>query len=280
MWLFFALGSVLATTTLAILFRVLSVKASDSRAFAFAFNTTVLCYALILCLVFGVGSINFSRELLFLLMLSGLGYGVFQRYQFVVRKHLPASEVQIVYAPTGIAGYILAIFWLGESADLVRIAGYGLVLLAAFLVIKRPKKFVFNHFVLLAFLTGAALSIAATIDRKIAPEFSSVLLYVAILWFFQALFCFVPKLSFASIKTEFLKQYKLIIPLAAINLIALFCLISALRLAPATQVMPVANSNLVFISLAAIIFLKERERIPVKIAAALIATLGLFLVSR
>lgn len=73
---------------------------------------------------------------------------------------------------------------------------------------------------------------------------------------------------------------KLLVLLAVINLVALFCLISALRLAPATQVMPIANSNIVFIAIAGIMFLKERDRVPIKILAALIACFGLFLVSR
>ncbi len=280
MWLVFAFGSVAATTLLGVLFRVMAVRARDSRAFAFAFNSTVFVFSMILLLLFGFGSANIDRGVILLLICSGIGYGLFQRYQFAIRKHVVASETPFLYAPTGIAGYLLALFWLGEPFKIERIFGYGLVLIAVFMILNKPKKFQFNKYVVLALLTGAGLSIAATIDRKVSQNFSSTLTYVTILWFFQALACYLPYVSFKKVQAEYSAQ-KLRIPiLAAINLLALFCIISALKLAPATQVMPIANSNIIFITLAGTVFLNERERTPIKIIASLIAFAGLYLISR
>jgi drug/metabolite transporter (DMT)-like permease len=281
MWLAYALIAVLSSTILATIFRVVSVKAKDTRTFSFIFNVSVLMIALALIALTGIGNIDLDPYLLTLLLLSSIGYGIFQRYQFLARKHLESSVTQTIMTPASIIGYILAIVWLNESPTPLKIMGYVLILISTLIVVLKPgKKLGLNKYALLAFLISGALNISIVIDRKVTPHFDQALTYVAIIMLAQVFFTFLPSIPYGAIKREFLLQKKSLLVLAVLNFIALFCTISALQLAPATSVAPIISSNVVFIAIAGIIFLKERDYIGVKLVAAAVACAGLFLVSR
>lgn len=203
MWFAFAVGFIIATTTLGVCFRISALKTKDPRSLSFVYNFTVFLFSIILLIFAGFGTVHLSQYLVLLLVCSGLGYGIFQRFQFVPRKHIEASQIALVIAPTGLVGYFLAIIWLHEPLKAVRLVGYGLVILGALLVIKKPqKKFELNKYVLLALAIGACLSVAAVLDRRVAPHFSSVAFYVAILWFAQASVSYLPHVKLNDIKSK------------------------------------------------------------------------------
>jgi drug/metabolite transporter (DMT)-like permease len=282
MWIVFALSLVACTSTLGILFRVAAVRSDDPRTFSFLMNMTALGIAALAVAITGVGQISLRENGLWLILISGFGYGMFQRYQFLVRKHIEASRIGLIFAPTSFAGYILAILWLNESVSLQKLLGYVLIFFATVLILyrKRAERFEVNRYVIIALLIGGGLSIAATIDRAVTPGFESALTYTLVIWAAQTLACFLPSIRFKQALRE-VHANKFLIPLlAVINVGATYFLVAALQRAPATQVMPIANSNVIVIALLGIIFLKERSRLWVKISAALIATLGLLLISQ
>jgi drug/metabolite transporter (DMT)-like permease len=281
MWLAYALGTVLLTSILGIMFQVVARKATNPRAFSFVYNFTILLLSLLLVLIVGVGRVSLTPWLVGLMVLSGLGYGLFQRYQFVVRRHISAPEIQILITPTGIIGYLLAIAWLNETVTPSRVVGYLLVIAATLLVLKKHGlNFRFNKYVLLALGIGAALSLAGTLDRRIAPHFANALTYSLILWLAQSIVTFVPYVKLKDIRQEVALQSWRIPLLAVINLAVQFLQISAIKLAPATQVGPVTSTNVVLVAILSVIFLKDRDRLWIKFAAACLATVGLVLVSR
>ncbi len=260
--------------------RVFALKAADERSFAFTYNAIGLTHIAILLIFTGLGTINLSPYLLVLLITSGLGYGMFQRYQFSVRKHIEASELATIFTPTNIAGYLLAVVWLNEKVTVWQILGFVLLIVAAFMVIARHHKVIFTKYTLLALAIGLGLAITSPLDRRVATHFSQILTYVAVIWLAQTIVTFVPYVRFNTIKKELnIHGWKLPV-LVTINLLATYTLIAAIRLAPATRVQPVTASNVVLIALFGIILLKERDRVWLKIAAALLATIGLILISR
>lgn len=281
MWLLYAVSAVVCTTTLALLFRTISQRSHSSRAFAFVFNTTALIISVFLVSINGIGVIVLNEYLYVLLIISGIGYGIFQRYQFSVRKNIEASVLQTIATPASIAGYVLAVIWLGESVTIQKIIGYSCILLAGLVVI-RPKKtnFIVNKYFIVTILITMSLSIAGTIDRRVAPQFSSALTYTLVIWLFQSFAVAVPRLSIKAIREEASLHSWRIPVLAAINILALYFTISALKIAPVSQVSPVLACNVVFIALFGIIFLKERDYVLHKLVAALITFVGLFFISR
>ena len=281
MWVVYALGAVMSTTVLALFFRTVAIRSENTRVFSFLFNVTALFMSIVLMLVTGVGTIHIDTYLLILLFVSGLSYGIFQRYQFTLRKTVEVSVFQTIATPASVVGYILAIAWLGESISLLKCIGYGCIL-AGLLIVINPKKsdFVFNKSVVAIFLITSALSIAGTIDRRVSPQFSSALTYVTILWLFQVVAVGLPFIPLKIMRSE-LKLHRWRVPLlAATNALALLLTITALRLAPVSRVLPILSSNVIFIALLGIFALKERERIPKKVLAATITFVGLFFVSR
>ena len=259
MWVVYALGAVMSTTVLALFFRTVAIRSENTRVFSFLFNVTALFISMILMLITGVGTIQIDTYLLILLFVSGLSYGVFQRYQFTLRKVVEASVFQTIATPASAVGYILAIAWLGESISLQKCIGYGCILFGLLIVIN-PKKsdFVFNKSVVAIFLITSALSIAGTIDRRVSPQFSSALTYATILWLFQVIAVGLPFIPLHVIRSE-LKLPTWRIPLlAATNALALLLTVAALRLAPVSRVLPILSSNVIFIALLGIFALKER----------------------
>jgi drug/metabolite transporter (DMT)-like permease len=281
MWLVYALGAVLLTSILGILFQIVAVKAKDARTFSFLFNFTILLMTLLLVLVIGVGKVDLSPWVTLLMVFSGIGYGLFQRYQFTVRQHIPTPEIQILLTPTGLAGYLLAVVWLNEAVTLPRVIGYMLVVLATLLVLKKPGlHFKFDKYVVMALGIGAVLSISGTLDRRVASHFSHALTYSLVLWLAQALVCFLPYVKIAQVRQELKLQGWRIPLLAVVNLAVLYLQISAIKLAPATQVGPVTSTNVVLVAVLSVVFLKDRKRLWTKFGAALLATVGLVLISR
>lgn len=280
MWLFYALATVALTTVLATLFRVSSVRTNDPRAFSFLLNTVVLTLTLIGVIIFGVGTIRLNPYLVALLILSCIGYGIFQRFQFSVRKNLESSVTQTLMTPGSVVAYMLAIYWLREPLTFTRTLGCALIVIATIMVVKqRRTKLQIDKWSLLAIAISVALNIAVVINRKVAPGFELALTYVLLLCFAQTLFTYLPKVSLSSVKKELRLQAWLIPILAVINVVSLYFSIAALKLAPASQVIPVLSSNVVFIALAGIVFLKEHSRVGIKIASAGLAMIGLILVS-
>ncbi len=280
MWLVYALLTVVCTTTLGICFRTIALKTTNPRAFAFVYNFTMFVLACLLALVVGLGTIQLNWYLGGLLIVSGIAYGLFQRYHFGIRKHIEASVMPIIVMPSGIVGFALAVIWLGEAVTINKLLGYGLIIVATFLVVRPKKGIPINWHSVAAFAIGASLSIAATIDRKVSVNFSSAITYTAVLLFFHALITYIPYVPVGAIKNE-VKSHGWRIPLlAAINVASLVFLISALKLAGATLVMPVAASNVVATTVVGIVLLKEHSRIHIKIFAAMLTFIGLVLVSR
>ncbi len=281
MWIIFASLTVLSTTVLGIAFRRIALKTSHPREYAFIYNAVMFLLALPLAFILGVGLFSITTELLVLLILSGVLYGIFQRYQFTVRKHIEASVIQTIVTPAGLVGYLLAVVWLGEAVTLPRTLGYGLVLVAAYLVTRPSEHSIhLNKYALFAFVIASCLSVAGVIDRAVSPNFESAFTYLTILLFFHAFICFLPAVKIATVEKEFALHTWRLPLLASINIFALWCLVSALQRAPATQVLPVVASNVVLLSVVGIWFLKERTDIFRKLLSSFIVLVGLILVAQ
>lgn len=280
-WVTYAFGFVLFTTILALLMRSIARRTRHERAFAFLFNMATLLATIVAMTFVGFGSIRIDPVISALVIAAGIMHGLFHRYQFVARKHIEASAIEVIMAPSAIIGYTLAIFWLGENVTALKLVGFALVLSAGILTsYTHHSNLKISRYALLAFLIGAAASIGGTIDRAVAVNFSSALTYAAMLWTVQAIVCFLPGFKWEAIRQEIEVYHWYILLMAGLNAIVLYCAVVALQLAPVTQVSPVLSSNVVFISLAAILVLGERQHARRKVSAALLACLGLFLVTR
>lgn len=237
--------------------------------------------ALITVIAFGVGNINFDFYTLVLVILSGSGYGVFQRYQFTIRKHIEASIIQLIVTPTAIVGYTLALIWLGEAITPSQYIGFILVIVAGLMVtVRKEKKLALNRYVIGALLIGSALSIGVTISKVAVNSFESALSYVLVIFIVQTIWCFFPFVEPKKVVEE-LKKHTWKIPfLAIINFALLAVQIMAIKIVPATKLIPIMASNVVLMTVLAIILLKEHDHIWLKVMAAFVTMVGVILSSR
>lgn len=277
----FALSTIILSCTLGLLFRIVAIESKDPRTFSFVFNSVICLMALIAVIVFGIGNIKFDLYTLVLVTLSGSGYGIFQRYQFTIRKYIEASIIQLIVTPTAIVGYTLALFWLGEAITFSQYIGFILVIVAGLMVtVRKEKKLVLNRYVIGALLIGSALSIGVTISKVAVNSFESALTYVLIIFTMQAMWCFFPFVQPKKVVEELRKHTWKIPFLAIINFVLLVVQIAAIRIVPATKLIPILASNVVLMTVLAIILLKERDRIWLKIIAAFLTMVGVILSSR
>ena len=96
-------------------------------------------------------------------------------------------------------------------------------------------------------------------------------------WCAPLLFIVFPGIDIKIIKKELrIASWKVFV-LAGFNVFGYLFQLKALELSEATKIIPIIQTSTLFTVLAGILFLKERENVPRKLIAGVIAVVGVFL---
>lgn len=271
-WLFFTLCAVAINTSLGLGLRGLAKNADKPRITGFIYN----CYAAAASIILWTigGSPLPSHVPLFavgLLLLSALGYGIFQRGQFYLRKQVEVSQLTPVMQTGIIFGFLASILILNEVLTLKKLLGASIILLATLLV-SLNKKLSINKYASIAIAISAALSIAGVID-KVASPYYPLYFYTMLIWIIPLPFIAYPSRS-GEIRTA-IKQAGWKIPiLAGLNAVSLVFLVHALQIGEASKVIPILSTVTVLTVLGGVIILGEKDNWQRKVLAGILATIG------
>ena len=280
-WLFLSLISVAFFTTLNLLQRVISVKGKNWRAQSFLYSGYATVISVALFLTSG-GLKNFSvpQDLYPWLaaVIACVFYGLFERFRFKVARSMEASVYSPVSAFSGVVAFVAGTALYSESITFVKVVGFiliaGSLILASF---ERGKKKATKG-LQLALLTFSMLGLGWALDKKGAISFSPEF-YNIIVWASGLLIISYPSLS----KKEILGEVKIgswkLILLALVNVAGYFLQLKALTMADATRVVPIVQTTTIATVILGIVLLKERNRIPQKLLAGLLAVTGVILLS-
>lgn len=279
-WFFWVIVSVVTTAIANILQRVI-MRAKDSDPFGttvifqFAAGLLTWVFALWKGFVlppFGLYFWNFVASTL----LWGLGsLMLFKAYQT-----LGSSEIAIISGLGAIVTIITSIFFLGESFNLSKTIGTILILISIFLVNRKKGKFVFGKGTKYALITTLFFGLAVTNDAFILRTYDAVS-YTAVALLLPGVLLLVLRpgaiASFQRLRNaKFSKNMLLLSIFYSAQAIAYYV---AMQMgANASQIAPISRANIILTVLLAVIFLKEKENLLLKLISALLVTGGVLLI--
>lgn len=277
-WLTLTLISVVIVSFSNVLQRVLMKnEKSDSLSYAFVFHFSIGILYLLIALVQGMQlpELNFG---IFLILISAALWGTGSVLCFKALKLLESSEVTIITSIRSVVTIIASIFILHELFNVQKMIGTAIILLSVVFVTNLKKGFKFNKGVIFAIcstlFTGSAVVVDSLVLRSLDP-----ISYLAIanLLIGALLLLFSPKTIY---KLQFLKQKRFLasmLPIIFLSTAQAIAFYYALRIGNASQIAPIAQSQVIVTVFLAAILLKERDHVIRKMIAAGLVMVGVLL---
>lgn len=280
-WLVFATGAILFFAAQDIMMRVLAIKSDHSRIFSFVFNIWGAFFALIAFILQG-GSFTqlvvVPPSTIWLIGLAVLLYGLYERVQFIARKGIDASSLTVIYQLSPVIGFLGALLFLNEQPTPLKLVGATLTIGSSLLLVYKNPKLRINRPVIYAFVCAILLGLASVVDKPASAELPSTL-YSFLIWVLPLGVIAFPRID----KKQFLKEFRIggwkVALTALLNVLGFMCFIQALTLTDATRVIPIIYTSSIFTVLGGIFLLGERDHISRKILAAVIALIGIALLT-
>lgn len=277
-WFYLSIGSALSFASLTLLSRAVSVKSKNPRALSIVFNSTAFLMALMIFFITGANK-NFSLPTKFepylYLSIACLFYGLYERIRFYVAQILEASLVSIINNVSLVVAFFVAAFIYSEIMTINKIGGFLLILTALFLVSVNKLSKINLRGILLAILANVFLGLGWALDKK-GVIFFNPETYNVLAWILPLFILCLPHIKLNDLKKEIkISSWKIVL-LSFFNVIGYFIQLKALVLADATKVIPIVQTSTLFTVIFGIILLKEKENIPRKILAGIIAVIGVY----
>lgn len=279
LWFFLALGSAFIFASQELLMRILAVRTDAPRLFSVVFNLYGAAFAVLLFLsergslaaLWGLTPVQYT-----LLASSILLYGLYERTQFFARSGTDASTFAIIFRLSTVIGFIGAIFFLQEAMTPGKIAGVILIILASLLLVYKNPKFAYTPAFGYAVLCAVLLGFTSVLDKP-ASAFLPASLYSFVVWCFPIVIIAFPKVT----KKELVRELRIggwrVALAALLNVVGYIMYINALSLAEASRVNPITATSGILTVAGGIVLLKEHGHIWRKIAAGVLAFIGVCL---
>lgn len=278
-WIILAFGSVIFFTSLNLLQRVLAVDSKYPRAMAILFNGIAALIALFIFTATGSFkniSLPSNPEAWIALFIASFCYAMFERGRFVAAKLLDASMLTTITNISVLVAFLGALFLYSETLTIHKLLGGILIIGALFLVsINKQAKKSSKKGVIIAVVISVMLGLGWMLD-KLGTQFFNANTYNIFIWTVPIIFVYLPYIKLSEIRSELkIASWKIFL-LSGLNVIGYLMQLKALETAEATRVIPIVQTSTLFTILMGIILLKEREHIPRKIIAGLMAIIGAY----
>lgn len=272
-WLGFALLAVAINTTLGLGLRSQTKTVANPRITGLVYNCIAAATSIIIWLLSGAQlPHNVPLSATGLMLISAIGYGIFQRGQFYFRKHVEVSQLTPVLQAGIIAGLAASFLLLHEPLSTKKLVGI-ILILGGVILTNRDSHLNINKYTAGALFIGSALSVAGIIDKLASPHFP-IFFYAMWIWILPLVYIAIP-VKAKDIKTA-IKEGNWRTPLlASLNALSLVALVKALQLGEASNVLPVMATTGVATVLGGIIILNERKDWQIKLVAGILVTIGI-----
>jgi len=279
-WLWFAFGSVFFFTSLNLLQRKLAVESQNARAMAVLFNSIAALLAILLSALTGsLAGIDFPTEpnAWLALLVAAVCYALFERWRFVAAKLLDASVLTTVGNVAVLVAFVGSVFVYSETLTIQKLLGALLVISALLLVSYQTQSSkVSPKGLVVAVGISGMLGLAWMLD-KLGTQFFTANTYNVLVWTVPIPLIFFPYIKLDAIRLEWKRSSWNIFLLAGLNVLGYFLQLKALEVAEATRVIPIIQTTTLFTVLMGIVLLGERDNMWRKVAAGLVAMVGVYL---
>jgi drug/metabolite transporter (DMT)-like permease len=213
------------------------------------------------------------------LVLAIIFYTIAGRLNTIVIKNVDISTYCVLRQIPTVFTTVGGVLFFGENFIVTRFIGAGLIVLSNIIISFTKGSFSVNKYLLVGILSNLFTSIGRMLDISISdnmslPIYSSlVLLGPAFLtWGFG-------RIKFSEIKEEYVQGDKKSIVLCGLGWgFMMVALLKAYQLGNVTTVAPIAALSVLVNVIASYIFLKDREKLPKKIVAAIIIFIAIILI--
>lgn len=278
-WFLLSIVSVVTLAISNLLQRVL-MKDEKSNVVAYSLVFQLICAILIGLFAFARGFVMPPvQELWFNFALITVLYAVGTLLLFKALQRVEASKTAIITSSRALWTIIVALIFLGESFNLIKIMGVILVLGSVVLVSFKRETTQFNRGILYALGSAFCYGVAFANDAFILRQ-SDVLSYTTLAFLFPGLFIL-------AIKPRILTEMKTLLSASVLSkmaLLGLFYSTSAITIylayqwgGTASQLAPINQSVVILTVILATIFLNERGQLARKLAGATMAAIGVLL---
>jgi len=279
LWFLLAIGSAFIFAAQDLLMRILAVRTGSPRLFSVVFNLYGAAFAILLFLsergslaaLWGLTPVQYA-----LLASTIILYGLYERTQFFARSGTDASTFAIIFRLSTVIGFIGAIFFLQEAMTPGKIAGVVLIILASLLLVYKNPKFKFTPAFGYAVLCAVLLGLTSVLDKP-ASAFLPASLYSFVVWCMPIVIIAFPRVT----KKEIVRELRIggwkVALAALLNVVGYIMYINALSLAEASRVNPIAATSGILTVAGGIVLLKEHGHLWRKIAAGVLAFVGVIL---
>lgn len=279
-WQIFVAISIVASAVSALIQKALMRKQNiNPVAFAAGFQLLVSLFIGIVLLFSGFRLPNL-RDIWPNLLVMPILYSLGNISKFKSLKKIDASEFTVLFQFSVIITVLVAVVFLGEAFHSYEIAGLALVILAIlFITLKDQTKLKFSTGELWALGCAAAFGLAFANDAYILRTFD--------LWSYTFLAFFLPgaltllymrkeaKALRRLVEKESVKGFVLSAFVYAIAAVTVYAAYQVGR--NAAQIASITPTYSILIVILAAIFLHERDRLPRKLLAAILAIVGIIL---
>lgn len=280
-WFLLTLISVLFVSAANVLQRVLMKHdKSNPYSYAIVFHL-LLAFLNAICVIVFQSEVDMLRGNIYLLLAASALWGATQVFLFKALQLIEVSEVTILSTTKIFVIIIASILFLGESFSLQKALGTIIIIIATLLVTNQKGKMKFNKGILYTFLMVLFGGLALVID-SFNVKYYDPIFYNAIQNLLSGLFILV-------VAPKALKDWKHFInpsfltrmlPLVFFSTVQGITYLMALVTPGVTAQSGVMRQSTVIVTvILAVIFLGERKAIIRKIAASVLVTLGIILLS-
>lgn len=280
-WLFLTLLSVLVVSVSSILLRVLMKgDKSDPVSYAIVFHFVLGFLNLGFALWFG-SEFSILDGNIFVLLLACALWGACGVFLFKAQKLLEASEVAIVSTLRVVVTIVASVIFLHESFGIQSIVGTAIIFISTLLVVNLKDGFKFNKGLLFAVAMAVFAGLAVVADSFNVQQYDVIA--------YNTVANFLIGLMILAVYPKSMQQWKdfiqpsflsKMLPLGLFSTIQGILYLQALTYVGYTaQIGTIRQSSVILTVLLAVIFLSERDNLYRKIIAAVLVTVGVFLLS-
>lgn len=284
----FAAASLFLTVAYGLLSKkILTNKEGDLDPIAYASAVFIFVGFLTMAIYIlnGIVSPDFQSllnpKILFLLILNLVFYTIAPSFYYHALKNLPFSLITIIYSLSGFMAFVVGAFLKVNTFDITGLFGSLLIIFSVILVTLRGNEIKKSRFLLFAFIATIVYSLAAVMDSQLLSYFSTsfyLSLTFGIPGFLLLLF---NRISWQKIRKPYQKgNYLVVITYGLFVAASFYSVFQAYRIGgTAAQVYSLLALEAVVAVIAAAVFLDERKNLPLKVIAAIIAGLGVYLLA-
>lgn len=277
-WFEYALISLVAFSLYDTASRRFGVGAKNPLALSVVYNLLICLYFVPLFLWQPAMWPEWNFKVVGLTALTIAVWTVFVRYEYFAHQKVEATTLAVVLKLAPAITFGLSVVWLGEVLTLSKLAGMGALMVANWVLIRQERKHrsLDKKGLKYALMVMLALGWAWTMDKVVAPWYGAVLYSMMASGLPALINAVKSKISWGDLTAEARVAGWHLLWLPLLTVVGYFALIQALILGEASRVVPVAQATTPLVMLLAVIFLKERQNLGVKLVAVMLTVAGVW----